>query len=541
LPTATDQVRPEVAAWQVDPVGFMRDVLGIGYLDPPCGVKGCVQCVPYTRLMAESVRDHRRTIVSACHDSAKTFTAGALVWWWLLSFPPAVVVTSSSTGRQVQRGIWKEIRAHYYRSRFLQDNFPKPNQEDWSYPGEPDWYAFGFSTRPDAAEAGATRVQGQHSPNLLLVFDEATAVDRMIWDAAKGSLTQEHNHWLVLANPTDPTSEFASVWRSGHGWHRIQIDARETPNLIHGDGANPYLVTQRWVDEYVRDNGADHPLVKARVHGILPDDATVTLIGYADLARAYDRKPQPRPAAGWPHVEMGVDVARFGDDLTTIYVVRGAEIVHSERYAKKDTVYTTGAVLEVARAWGLTEASSHRISVDDTGVGGGVTDQLRANGWRGVNGEDFGSAARDPKRFYDRRTELWVALRDWIREEACWHTIAEHQPDERRILEADLPGVTFEMRTKAGLTVMKLEAKKDMKKRLGHSPDHGDALALALASRTARRGLDRSKLVEVARRETAPPDPRQVGKRDDTPKEKARRARKAGIYEQGGAVGGIFR
>lgn len=30
-----------------------------------------------------------------------------------------------------------------------------------------------------------------------------------------------------------------------------------------------------------------------------------------------------------------------------------------------------------------------------------------------------------------------------------------------------------------------LEPKKSMKKRLGHSPDHGDALALAIAWRTA--------------------------------------------------------
>jgi hypothetical protein len=493
-----DEVR---ATWAKDPVLFFREVLRIRHIDPPCDVDGCTACRPYSRVMAESVRDHRRTIVSACHDSAKTFTAGAIFWWWMLSHPPAIVVTSSSTGRQVQRGLWKEIRAHYFRSPFLRQNYPEPNLEDWSYPEEPDWYGFGFSTRPDAAEAGATRVQGQHSPNLLLIFDEATAVDRLIWDAAKGSLTQAHNHWLVLANPTDPVSEFASVWRTGEGWNRIEINAYETPNLIHGDGTNPHLVTTEWVDEYIRDNGREHPMVQARVYGRLPDEATVTLISFKDLLDSYERPAPGKPVAGWPHVSIGVDVARFGDDLTCIYVVREAEILHTEIFAKRDTVFVAGQVLEIARSYGMTTATARRISIDDTGVGGGVTDICRANGWN-VNAEDFGSKPLDEGRFYDRRTELWVMLRDWIKSEAA---LGRLTPDERRRLESDLPGVTYEMRAKGAMTLMKLEAKKDMKKRLGHSPDHGDALALALAHRSKRARLERG---HVKLPERAGDDPR---------------------------------
>ena len=75
----------------------------------------------------------------------------------------------------------------------------------------------------------------------------------------------------------------------------------------------------------------------------------------------------------------------------------------------------------------------------------------------------------------------------------------------------------------------------------GSHDDMVDALAYGIREMSGTMGLDRSKLVDAARRETAPPDPRQVLPRDDTPKEKARRARKAGIYEQGGPVGGIFR
>jgi hypothetical protein len=520
-----DTVEELRTRWAIDPVFFFETVLGVRHIDPPCDVEGCTVCKPYTRIMAESVRDNRRTIVSACHDSAKTFTAGSIFWWWILSHPPAIVVTSSSSGRQVQRGIWKEIRAHYYQSDFLKANYPEPNLEDWSYPGEPDWYGFGFSTRPDAAEAGATRVQGQHSPNLLLIFDEATAVDRLIWDAAKGSLTQPHNHWLVLANPTDPVSEFASVWRTGEGWNRIEINAYETPNLIHGDGTNPHLVTRQWVDEYIRDNGKEHPMVQARVYGRLPDEATVTLISFKDLMDAYDRPRQPRPIEGWPLVTMGVDVARFGDDLTCIYGVRDEEIVYTSIFAKRDTVFVAGQVMDAARGLGLTHASANRISVDDTGVGGGVTDICRANGW-GVNPVDFGSKPNDPTRFYDRRTELWVGLRDWIKKDARLGNLTS---DERRRLEADLPGVTYEMKAKGAVTLMKLEAKKDMKKRLGHSPDHGDALALALAHRSKRARLERFP---------APAPERERDPRRDPPRPKKD---SGGFYGDKQGVGDFYR
>lgn len=466
--------------WARDPVYFFETVLGTKWLDPPCGIPGCTRCTPYARVMAESVRDNRRTLVSSAHDTAKTHTAGGIAWWWVLSFPPAVVLTTSSTGRQVKRNIWKEIRAAYRGSEFLRDNFPKPNLEDWQYPGEPDWYMFGMSTNPDEAEAGATKIQGQHSPNVLLITDEATAVHRLIWDAAKASLTQSHNHWIAMANPTDPASEFARVWRTGKGWNRIQINAYDTPNLIHGDGTNPFLVTQQWVDEYIGDNGEDHPLVQARVFGRLPDESTVTLISFSDLVKSYRRDPAPKPPEGFPLPTIGVDVARFGDDLTCIYVVRGDRILHVEQYGGKDTVFTAGRVKEVALEFGLQQPSAGNICIDDTGVGGGVTDILRANGWA-VSAEDFGARPIDEERFYDRRTELWVAMRDWLKGEAALSTT---DADERRRLESDLPGVIYEMRTKGAKTLMKLEAKKDMKKRLGHSPDHGDALCLALAQRT---------------------------------------------------------
>ncbi len=78
------------------------------------------------------------------------------------------------------------------------------------------------------------------------------------------------------------------------------------------------------------------------------------------------------------------------------------------------------------------------------------------------------------------RSEIWWAMRDWIRDEAC---LADAPPRAKEMLPGDLTAPKYEQRSDGRL---KLEAKKDMKRRLGRSPDDGDALALALAHRKQR-------------------------------------------------------
>ena len=77
-----------------------------------------------------------------------------------------------------------------------------------------------------------------------------------------------------------------------------------------------------------------------------------------------------------------------------------------------------------------------------------------------------------------------------------------------------------------------LEPKKDMKKRLGHSPDRGDALALALAHRTAyKRAFTPTK--KAPERVTVPEDDiRWQSYQDDKTNRAERRVtRKKDFYE----------
>jgi phage terminase large subunit len=108
--------------------------------------------------------------------------------------------------------------------------------------------------------------------------------------------------------------------------------------------------------------------------------------------------------------------------------------------------------------------------IDQGGVGGGVVDRLMPLGHH-VIGIDFGGAALDPRRFINRRAEMWWSLADWIRAGGCL-------PDEPELgRELTAPTYRFDPHGR-----IQLESKDEIKKRLGFSPDLADAYALTFAA-----------------------------------------------------------
>ncbi|MEK4277668.1 hypothetical protein [Paenibacillus sp. FSL R7-0026] len=75
---------------------------------------------------------------------------------------------------------------------------------------------------------------------------------------------------------------------------------------------------------------------------------------------------------------IGCDVARFGDDETSMYAGIGPVTVGEYHHFKKDTMVTAGWVLNLIRELlpQYPEVVHTRIRIDDTRVGGGVTDRL---------------------------------------------------------------------------------------------------------------------------------------------------------------------
>jgi hypothetical protein len=107
---------------------------------------------------------------------------------------------------------------------------------------------------------------------------------------------------------------------------------------------------------------------------------------------------------------VAVDVSRFGKDRTVAYRRRGPVVRWLFEHRGLDTIETSARLVGVLREELRSPPEACRVIVDDTGVGGGVTDQLRR---RATWVHAFIAAERpdQPERFANRRAETAWRLR----------------------------------------------------------------------------------------------------------------------------------
>ena len=131
--------------------------------------------------------------------------------------------------------------------------------------------------------------------------------------------------------------------------------------------------------------------MRVRVRGEFPRAGSMQFID----ADAWSRPPWralPDPGADRDQpLVMGVDVARFGDDRSVIFLRQGRDAASwpIEKHQGLDLMTLAGRVAERAAAEGV-----RAVFVDEGGVGAGVVDRLRQLGVPFVFGINFGSERR---------------------------------------------------------------------------------------------------------------------------------------------------
>ena len=168
-------------------------------------------------------------------------------------------------------------------------------------------------------------------------------------------------------------------------------------------------------------------------------------------------------------VIWGLDVARFGDDMSVLTMRRGRVVQPQKTWRKVDTQFLAQAVWEMAKS---AVPKVDQIAVDDIGVGGGVTDRLKelARG-SGTAIEGVNSANRvSDGRNYNLRMKMWDEMKEWLEDEPVSLPNAS-------VLKAEMTALRYSFRNGVRL----LESKDEAKKRGVKSPDHADSLALTFA------------------------------------------------------------
>lgn len=392
--------------------------------------------------------------VSSGHDIGKTAEISMVTHWAMSTCEDTRVTITANTGAQLSTKTVPEvtkwfrmgINAHWFDVKSesitaLEEGHGKLWRTDFVTWSERNLEAF----------------QGLHNKGkrILIVFDEASGIPEPVWVATEGVLLDEETEiiWLVFGNPTKNTGRFRECFgRLKHRWKTFQIDSRQV------EGTNKEQI-QKWIDDY----GEDSDFVRVRVRGEFPRAGSSQFIGSDIVAAARLYKADGYGAL--PKI-LSVDVARFGDDQTVIGARQGRYFRILAKYRGKDTVEVAERTIE----WMQKEKPDATV-IDADGIGAGVVDQIAHRGFnRGLFEFHGGAAANDAAAYFNRRAEVWGAMRSWL-------SAGAQIPDDPE-LEADLTGPEYGFSPKSAI---QLERKEDMKSRGLSSPDCADTLAMTFS------------------------------------------------------------
>ena len=464
-----------IPLWRNDPVLFMREVLSFEPDDWQIDV-------------AHDLRDYARVSVKSGQGVGKTGVEATLLLWFLVCFPYSRIVATAPTKQQLHDVLWSEVDKWMNNSPLL------PLMVKWT---KTYVYLRGYEKRWFAVARTATKpenMQGFHEDNMLFIVDEASGVADPIMEAITGTLSGENNKLLLMGNPTKTSGTFYDSHTADRALYRCHTVNSENSRRTNKDN----------IAAMKRKYGENSNVVRVRVYGEFPEQEDDVFIPISFLeqsiktemseatARAFGKyrdgagNLQPIDVSGVERIEIGCDVARFGDDKTCIGYRVNEVVQIYKKYNGKDTTWTTGTIAKLYKE--LKQRFQFKgqigVKVDDGGVGGGVVDQLRnlRKSEPAVFGDmvilpvNFGVSIKH--RYYaDSTTYMMGVVRDLI---APYDNFGHpHTPEIILPDDSDLIG-QLSCRKCEFLPngKQKVESKQDIKDRGLSSPDEGDCILL---------------------------------------------------------------
>ena len=401
--------------------------------------------------------DPIRQATASGHGIGKSALTSWLILWIMSTRPQSKGIVTANTGDQLQTKTWGELgkwRNRCVVGHWFEYNSGKGSLSLYHKSWPESWRVDGQTCREENSEAFA----GLHAANStpFYLFDEASAVPDKIWEVAEGGLTDGEPMFFAFGNPTRNVGEFYNCFTSKrHRWMVRQIDSR-TAKMT-----NKTLIGQ-WADDW----GDDSDFFRVRVRGMFPRAGDMQFIPGDEVAKSMTRTAQYIPDE--PLI-CGIDIARGGDDNCMIVFRRGKDGKSEKAYRipgekSKDSMRVVSMLTMV-----LDRHQPEVTFIDVTGIGGPIGDRLRQLGYHVVD-IGFGHNADEESKYANKTAEMGYRCREWIMNGGAL-------PPEVQ-LERELTTREYWHDKKDRLV---LEPKKDMKKRLGVSPDYADALYLTFA------------------------------------------------------------
>lgn len=424
--------------------------------------------------------------ISAGHGVGKSAEVSWAILWAISTFEDTRGVVTANTDTQLRTKTWAEL-AKWYQLFIAKDLFTltataiyiagdKEREKSWRIDQIP------WSKERTEAFAGLHN-QGKR---LIVIFDEASAIDDVIWEVTEGALTDAKTQiiWLRYGNGTRTTGRFFKNCTQPRHNHAARVDSRDVRF------SNKKQI-QAWIDDY----GEDSDFVRVRVKGMFPRAGYSNFISPELVTQARRRRLE---AAIWQSHQkvLAIDPARFGDDFSVITLRQGLKVHWQVALSGFDGVDLASRVFEIIRCNGQMKKGDgvppggiSCIAYDAIGNGADLDSALRRmSGLPPLIAVQWGQPAKDDKQYFNQRSECWGKMRDFL----------EHGqiPDEDDLAE-QLTSLDYGY---DGRFRIQLQSKKDAKKNGVKSPDRADSLALSFVPDLIDRKVTIARARPVQRR-----------------------------------------
>jgi hypothetical protein len=398
----------------------------------------------------------------------KTGLESIVVTWYLCTRPFPKVIATAPTRQQLYDVLWAEISKWLASSKI-------ENLLEWT---KTKIYMKGHSERWWATAKTATRpenMQGFHEDYMLFVVDEASGVADPIMEAILGTLTGYENKLLMCGNPTRTSGTFYDSHNRDRDLYKtFKVSSMDSPRTSKD---NIEMLRRKYHE------GSDP--WRVRVLGEFPKGESDSLISLEAVEMATIKEVN---ISNDYILNLGVDVARYGDDETIIAPRIGGKVFDLLTYSKQSTMETSGRILRAVDNFKNMYPQINRVKIktDDDGLGAGVTDRLKEV----VAQEKLkyeiipiqnGSSAIEKDNYYNKASEMWDVMREELDNNlSCYLQGKEPTlqiPNDDKLIK-QLSNRKYSVDSKGKIQI---ESKKEMKKRLGESPDRADAVIYSFA------------------------------------------------------------
>lgn len=354
------------------------------------------------------------------------------------------------------------------------------------------------------------RIRGGHAPRRRILLDEAQNIADPIFQAVINPMSAPDAKCVLLTNPVEKISKFGEWCEPANGWGSVSdtdltwplkkfkdgiclhLDGLQSPNVKNNTTRFTGLITKENIDEIRQVHGEDSVQWWSLVRGWFPPDGLVsrvfpsTVIEKAKPALIFDFRPEMcatlDPAFEHDNCvlhfgQLGKPI--FGETRYAINCVESMTLKLSVSIGSDPKDYQIAhQVMRECRSRGI--QPKHFI-MDGTGGGRGVVAILQKEWSVDIQVVNYGGACTERPIRWDGSQKASDLYQYFVSE--LWFRASECAKDglirglgnlDSRT-EEDLYARRYIVKQGSKGMLQVVETKAEMKKRLGRSPDHGDA------------------------------------------------------------------